>query len=186
MLQYDNLTLRSHVAAPTCCRRDRGGERLSPGYCPAWCCDRGSGPSAAPLLAAAASAAAAGAASQRVASTLQQIKADKFKPCVYILSSCNTCVIYTRSLYGYVSSLCNLSSSRQREAVPLPSHSAFALRSSAWLHIRYLQEDISTELKQYNTQSVNKSNHNKNTSKNSQRILDSILGFKYKWKTNTE
>lgn len=154
MLQYDNLTLRSHGAAPTCCRRDRGGERPSPGYCPAWCCDRGSGPSAAPLLAAAASAAAEEAASQRVAGTLQQMKAEKFKPCVQVLSSCNMRVIYTRSLYGYVSSLCNLSSSRQREAVPLPSHSAFALRSSAWLHIRYLQEDTSTELKQYNTHEV--------------------------------
>lgn len=36
-------------------------------------------------------------------------------------------------------SLWSLSSSLVRDAVPLPSHSALARRSSAWLHIRYLQ-----------------------------------------------
>lgn len=59
------------VQLPTCCRRDRGGGRPSPGCCPALCCDRGSGPSAAPPLASAGSAAAEGAASQRAAGKLQ-------------------------------------------------------------------------------------------------------------------
>ena len=57
-------------AVQTCCRHDRGGERPSPGYCPSWCYDTGSGPSAAPPLAAAGSAAAVGAASQTAAGTL--------------------------------------------------------------------------------------------------------------------
>lgn len=102
MLQYDNLTLKCHwteqhssCAAPTCCRHDRGGERPNPDYCPAWCCDRGSGPSAAPLLASAGSAAAEGAASQRVAGMLQgQVEADKWNSiisvkCAVALYSCN-------------------------------------------------------------------------------------------------
>lgn len=55
----------------TCCRRDRAKERLSPGYCPAWCYDRGSGLSAAPLLASAGSVTFEEAASQRVAGMLQ-------------------------------------------------------------------------------------------------------------------
>lgn len=49
-------------AVLTCCRRDRGEERLSPGYCPAWCYGKGSGPSAARLLAAAGCAVVEGAA----------------------------------------------------------------------------------------------------------------------------
>lgn len=41
-------------------------------------------------------------------------------------------------------SLWSLSSSFVREAVPLPSHSALVRRSSAWLHIRYLQKHDNT------------------------------------------
>lgn len=136
-------------AALTCCRHDRGGETPSPGYCPAWCCDRGSGPSAARLLAAAGSAAVEGAASQKGAGTLQgRTKADELNYGTRVMRvvaawSCNTC----GRIRGHVCSLCNLSSSLQREVVPLPSHSAFALRSSAWLHIRYLQKDTSTQFK---------------------------------------
>lgn len=81
MLQSDSLTggseQHSLCASPTCCRHGREGERPNPGYCPAWCCDRGSGPSAAPLLALEGSAAGGGAASQRVVGMLQrQMKAD--------------------------------------------------------------------------------------------------------------
>lgn len=60
-------------AVPTCYKHDQGAERLSPGCCPAWCYDRGSGPSAAPLLAAAKSATAVEAASQTVAGMLQGV-----------------------------------------------------------------------------------------------------------------
>lgn len=75
MLQCDEAAGLFHAAQrsdrPTCCRRGRGGETQSPGCCPAWCCDRGSGPSAAPPLASAGSAAAEGAASRREAGRLQ-------------------------------------------------------------------------------------------------------------------
>lgn len=161
MLQSDNLALslqgpegpeqHASCAVPTCCRRDRGGERPSPGYCPAWCCDRGSGPSAAPLLVAAGSAAAAGAASQTVAGTLQgKLKDILTTHMGYVCGSMAIRVSSAGSVHGHVSSLCNLSSSLQREAVPLPSHSALALRSSAWLHIRYLDKDTTTHVKQNN------------------------------------
>lgn len=81
VLQSDKLTCGSEhqfsCASPTCCRHGREGERPNPGYCPAWCCDRDSGPSAAPLLALEGSAAAEGAASQRVVGMLQrQMEAD--------------------------------------------------------------------------------------------------------------
>ncbi|TNN61589.1 hypothetical protein EYF80_028201 [Liparis tanakae] len=35
----------------------------------------------------------------------------------------------------------------QRDAVPLPSHSALAFRSSEWLHMRYLEEDTEEKKK---------------------------------------
>lgn len=47
----------------------------------------------------------------------------------------NNCEIEVRQ-----HSLWSLSSSFVRDAVPLPSHSALVRRSSAWLHIRYLQK----------------------------------------------
>lgn len=123
----------------TCCRRDPAEERLSPGYCPAWCCDRGSGPSAAPLLASAGSVTFEAAASQREAGTLQgQTGAGSFSSQP---SSAHANTPNPSLDFGHVSSLCNLSSSRQRDVGPLPSHSALALRSSAWLHIRYLCRD---------------------------------------------
>lgn len=39
----------------------------------------------------------------------------------------------------FVYSLWSLSSNLHRDPAPFPSHSAFAFRSSAWLHIRYLK-----------------------------------------------
>lgn len=125
---------------PTCCRRDRAEGRLSPGYCPAWCCDRGSGPSAAPLLASAGSVTFEEAASQRVAGMLQGQRGVVSLSFVFSTTLCS-CESSTSLDFGHVSSLCNLSSSRQRDVAPLPSHSALALRSSAWLHIRYLRPD---------------------------------------------
>lgn len=79
ILQFYNLAKsgisetvqHASFAVPTCCRRDQGGERPSPGYCPAWCYDKGSGPSAAPLLAGAGCAVDEGAASQKEAGMLQ-------------------------------------------------------------------------------------------------------------------
>lgn len=56
--------------------------------------------------------------------------------CVCVGCVCEMCMCVCVRVRWH--SLCNLSRSLVREAVPLPSHSAFALRSSAWLHIRYL------------------------------------------------
>lgn len=164
-------------AALTCCRHDRGEETPSPGYCPAWCCDRGSGPSAAPLLAAAGSAAVEGAASQKGADTLQgQIKADKLNYTIWVNACCSGVVMKYVWPYGHACSLCNLSSSLQREVVPLPSHSAFALRSSAWLHIKYLQEDKHTvQVIQHTVNDITGWNyHNKKKRSNNQQHPEQI------------
>lgn len=114
----------------------------SPVRRPAWCCGRGSVPAAAPAPASAESAGGEGAASPTGAGTLWAQRSHK---CLISArkdrETAHHTHTHTHGAFRGITpcSLCSLSSSLVRDTVPFPSHSALVRRSSAWLHIRYLQ-----------------------------------------------